>query len=293
MKTNDYTFKLSYRPPFDWPRLLNYFRLRAVDGVETVSDRTYRRSFCLHADRGWLSLQNDPEFNAVRLVVHASGRSCLADVVRRVRRMLDLDADPLVLDSFFSKDDLLGAAWLRYSGLRVPVCWDPFELAVRAIVGQLISVRAATKLVGNIAASFGETHIFQSPKGIEKVFPGPSCLQGVDTRPCGLTRNKADAIMGLAHAVEAGTIDLETVDNLDVFVKKCIAFKGIGEWTAHTIAMRGLGYKDAFPAGDLGIVKALANGNQSLKPAQIRRLAERWRPWRSYAAMLLWILRSE
>ena len=282
---------LSYRPPFDWSALINYFRARAVAGVEKVTGEAYQRSLCLNGHQGWLSLQNVPNVNAVRLEVHASDLSCLMQVVWRVRRMLDLDADPLALGAFFGKDPLLGPAWLRHPGLRVPVGWDAFEFAVRAIVGQLVSVGVATKLVGNIVEAFAENLSLPAPKGIEKVFPSPACLQRAEMRPCGLTRTKAAAIVGLAQAVVNGTIDLENVSDLDTFIQQCTALRGIGEWTAQTIGMRGLGDKDAFPASDLGIVKALSTDSQPSKPAHIRKMAERWRPWRAYAAMLLWMMR--
>jgi len=282
---------LSYRPPFDWSALLNYFRAHAIVGVEKVADEVYLRSFCLNEHRGWLSLQNVPNFNAVRLEVHASSLSCLMRVVWRVRRMLDLDANPLALGAFFGEDPLLGPVWLRHPGLRVPVGWDAFEFAVRAIVGQLVSVGVATKLVGKIVEAFAENLSLPAPKDIEKLFPSPACLQGADMRPCGLTRNKATAIVALAQAEVSGTVDLETASDLDTFIQRCTALRGIGEWTAQTIAMRGLGDADAFPASDLGIVKALSAAGQPFKPAHIRKMAERWRPWRSYAAMLLWMMR--
>ena len=282
---------LSYRPPFDWPALLNYFRARSIAGVEKVADEIYQRSFCLNGHHGWLSLQNAPNVNAVRLEVHGSDLSYLMQVVWRVRQMLDLDADPLELQAFFREDSLLGPVWLRHPGLRVPVGWDSFEFAVRAIVGQLVSVGVATKLVGNIVQAFAEDLSLPAPQGIIKVFPGSICLQGADLSQCGLTRNKSAAIAALARMVVNGTLKLEKTGNFDTFIKQCTALRGIGEWTAQTIAMRGLGEPDAFPASDLGIVKALSGAGQPLKPAHIRKMAERWRPWRSYAAMLLWMMR--
>ena len=284
--------KLYFRPPLDWPALLDYFRLRAVCGVERVADAVYRRSFCLNGQPGWLSLQKVPKVHAVRLEVHASGLSCLIAVVWRVRRMLDLDADPRTLGAFFGADPLLGPAWLSRPGLRVPMGWDAFEFAVRAVTGQRVSVGAATKLVGNIVSAFGEELALPAPEGIEKMFPGPARLHGADLRSCGLTRNKAAAIEGLAQGVLTGTLALESAGDPDTFIQRCTTLKGIGEWTAQTIAMRGLGDKDAFPASDLGIVKGLCAAGQSLRPAHIRKMAERWRPWRSYAAMLLWGMRS-
>jgi AraC family transcriptional regulator, regulatory protein of adaptative response / DNA-3-methyladenine glycosylase II len=284
---------LSYRPPFDWSALLDYFRARAITNVENVAGEVYQRNYCLNEHQGWLSLQKVSNFNAARLEVHGSDLSCLMQVVWRVRRMLDLDADPLALGAFFSEDPLLGPVWLRHPGLRVPVGWDSFEFAVRAIVGQVVSVGVATKLMGNIVEAFAENLSLTAPKGIEKVFPSPALLQGADMRPCGLSRNKATAISALARGVVSGTLDLETAGDFDTFIQRCTALRGIGEWTAQTIAMRGLGDADAFPASDLGIVKALSAAGHPFKPADIRKMAERWRPWRSYAAMLLWMMRHD
>ena len=207
-----------------------------------------------------------------------------------MRRMLDLDADPLALESLFSKDRLLGPAWLRRPGLRVPVGWDAFEFSVRAIAGQLVSVIAATRVMGKIAARFSGNLEMPLTEGIDRVFPGPLQLQGVTLPDCGLTRNKAAAISALARAVASGELELEATSSLEEFIRKCTAIRGIGDWTAQTIAMRGLGHPDAFPAGDLGIVKALSFGGRRLKPEQIREMAEAWRPWRAYAAMLLWTM---
>jgi AraC family transcriptional regulator of adaptative response / DNA-3-methyladenine glycosylase II len=170
------------------------------------------------------------------------------------------------------------------------VGWDSFEFAVRAIVGQLVSVGVATKLVGNVVQAFGENLSLPAPQGIKKVFPEPTCLQGADLRPCGLTHNKAAAIAALARAVVSGALELEKTSDLDTFIKQCTSLRGIGEWTAQTIAMRGLGEADAFPASDLGIIKAMSNAGQPMKPAHILKMAERWRPWRSYAAMFLWMM---
>jgi AraC family transcriptional regulator of adaptative response / DNA-3-methyladenine glycosylase II len=281
---------LAYRPPFDWPALLDYFRRRAIAGVESVDGSAYRRSFCLNGQPGWLSVQHAPDRHAVRLEVHCATLELLMPIVWRVRRMFDLDADPLALESLFRSDRRLGRPWVRHNGVRVPVAWDAFEFAVRAIVGQVVSVAAATTLMGRIADTFSEELALPAPKGIEKVFPGPTGLQNVQMRTLGLTRSKVKAIAAISRAIIDGALDPQTTANLDHFVQRCTALPGIGDWTAQTIAMRGMGHPDAFPAGDLGIVKALSAGGRALKPAQIRQLAERWRPWRSYAAMLLWMM---
>ena len=284
---------LAYRPPMNWPALMEYFSERAVSGVETVSEGIYRRSFSLNGSRGWFSLQDKPERNSVRLNVHASNLNCLMPVVWRVRRMFDLDADPLTLDAFFGGDPLLGYIWSKHPGLRAPVGWDAFESAVRAVVGQLVSVGMAIKFLGNIVEKYSEELPLPAPQGISRIFPGLDVLQRVDLRSCGLTRNKAAAIESLAWEVVSGVLDLEKPGPLEAFIKQCTAIRGIGDWTAHTIALRSRGDTDAFPASDLGILKAMAAAGQPSKPAQIIKTAERWRPWRSYAARLLWMMPKE
>lgn len=282
---------LFYRPPFDWSVLLDFFAVRTITGVEKVTGGTYLRSFCLNGQQGWFSLQNVQNMNALRLEVHASDLSCLMPLVWRVRQMFDLNADPVKLKALFEKDSILGSVWLRHPGIRVPVCWDPFEFTVRAIAGQLISVKTATKLVTNIVEEFAEDLSISTPKGIKKVFPSASCLKKMGKHSFGLTQNKIAAIEGFSQLVVEGIIDLEDIDNLDTFIQECKSIRGIGEWTAQSIAMRGIGSKNAFPASDLGIVQAmLSTDSKKRSPAQINRIAERWHPLRSYAAMLLWMM---
>lgn len=284
---------LFYRPPFDWSVLLDYFATRTIAGVEKVTGDTYLRSFCLNGQQGWFSLQNVQNKNALRLEVHTSDLSCLMSLVWRVRMMFDLNADPVKLKELFEKDSILGSVWSRHPGIRVPVCWDPCEFTVRAIVGQLISVKAATKLVTNIVEKFAEDLSISTPKGIKKIFPSASHLREIGKHSFGLTQNKIAAIEGFSKIVVEDIIDLENVDNLDAFLQQCKSVRGIGEWTAQSIAMRGMGSKNAFPASDLGIVQAMLSTNsQKRSPAQIKRIAERWRPLRSYAAMLLWMTYS-
>jgi len=223
---------LAYRPPFDWLTLLDYFRKRAVRGVEYVKGSAYRRSFCVNGHTGWFSIQDEPDANAVRLDVHTSDPGCLMQVVSRVRRMLGLDANPLGLESIFGKDRVLGPALFRHPGLRVPVGWDAFEFAVRAIAGQLVSVTAATAIMGRIAALFSRNLEMPAAEGIDRVFPGPAQLQGANLLDCGLTRNKAAAIFTLAQAVASGGLELETTSSLEDFIRRCTAIRGIGDWTA-------------------------------------------------------------
>ena len=284
---------LFYRPPFDWSVLLNYFAARTITGVEKVTGDVYLRSFCLNGQQGWFSLQNVQDTNALRLEVHAPDLSCLMPLVWRVRRMFDLNADPLRLKELFKNDSILGSVWLRHPGIRVPVCWDTFEFTVRAIVGQLISVKTATKLVKNIVETFADDLLISTPKGIKKIFPSASCLRKMGKHSFGLTQNKIAGIEGFSQMVVEGSIDLKDIGNLDTFVEQCKSIRGIGEWTAQNIVMKGLGSKNAFPASDLGIVQAMPADSQRRTPAHIKKIAERWHPLRSYAAMLLWMMHGD
>jgi len=288
--TKSCALKLFYRPPFDWSGLLNYFAVRTITGVEKVTGDAYLRSFYLNGQQGWFSLQNVQNTNALRLEVHTPDLSCLMPLVWRVRQMFDLNADPLRLKELFEKDSILGSVWLRNPGIRVPVCWHPFEFTVRAIAGQLISVKTATKLVKNIVETFADDLLISSPKGINKIFPSASRLKKMGKHSFGLTQNKIAAIEGFSQMVVDGIIDLEDIGNLDSFLQQCKSIRGVGEWTAQSIAMRGLGSKNAFPASDLGIVQAMSTDSQKRTPASINKAAENWHPLRSYAAMLLWMM---
>ena len=188
--------KLYYRPPFDWSGLLGYFRKRGIPGVERVDGDVYRRSFSLSGYSGWFSVEDDPGADALRLKVHATDLGRLMHLVWRVRRMFDLDADPMELEAMFGADELLGPVFSKSPGIRVPVGWDAFEFAVRAVVGQQVSVVAATTVMGRIAAMFSNGPGMPTESGIERVFPVPEDLAGADLIPCGLTRAKASAISG-------------------------------------------------------------------------------------------------
>ncbi len=284
--------RLSFRPPLDWDGLLRYLQARAIAGVEQVEEGAYHRSFSMKGTQGWFSLRPETDCHAIRLEVHAGNLSCLRQVVWRVRRLLDLDADPMALEAHFHQDQILGAAWQRHPGLRVPVAWDGFEFAVRAVVGQVVSVGAATTFMGRIANRFSQDLSLPAPEGVYKLFPDPKPLLKADLLACGLSRTKAAAITAIAREVAAGRLELHRAAHLDTFIGQCVALRGIGDWTAQTIAMRGLGDPDAFPAGDLGIVKALSNLGEKLTPNRIGRIALGWRPWRAYAAMLLWQMKG-
>src|SRR5258707_7979393 len=242
--------RLHYTPPYDWPALLNFLRPRAIAGVETVSEDAYERE--------GTRVTHDAARNAV----------IVSDEAARVRTMFDIDADIAAIEKHFVRDSTIGPLVRRYPGIRVPGTWDPFEMAIRAIVGQQISVAGATTLMARIASRHGVT---------------PQSLMRARTNP-GMPQTRWNTIRGLARAVARGEGSLTRGATLEESIANLTALPGIGPWTAHYIAMRALREPDAFPHTDLGIRKAAG----LITDRELLSRAEAWRPHRAYATMLLW-----
>jgi AraC family transcriptional regulator of adaptative response / DNA-3-methyladenine glycosylase II len=219
--------------------------------------------------------------------------TALSQIVERLRRMFDLGANSLEIDADLSGDPYLGRFVTALPGLRVPGAWDKFELAVRAILGQQISVAAATTLAGRLAEKFGEPLALDGVAGpreaLRFVFPSPKALAEADLSQLGIIKARATAISALAGAVTKNPQLLDETGSLEKSIKKLSELPGIGLWTAQYIAMRALREPDAFPASDLGLLKAIQPENGKLTPAQLEKRAESWRPWRAYAALYLWL----
>jgi len=211
----------------------------------------------------------------------------LLEVVGRARRLFDLDADPALIAEHLAGSPVLAPLVARRPGLRVPGAWDAFELAVRAVLGQQVTVRGATTLAGRLARAFG-TSVGQAEEGLTHLFPRPEALAGADLASIGLPGARAATIRALAGAAARGTLVLDAARGLEDAVARLRAIPGIGAWTAHYVALRALGEPDAFPAADLGLRRALGNGAGPLAPARVAELAEAWRPWRGYATLHLW-----
>lgn len=241
---------LKYTPPYDWSGILNFLRPRAIAGVETVTDDAYER-------------------DGVRVTHNAARNAVIAsDEAARVRTMFDVDADIVAIEKHFARDATLGPLVRKYPGIRVPGTWDPFEMAIRAIVGQQISVAGATTLMARIASRHGVT---------------PQSLMRARTNP-GMPQTRWNTIRGLARAVARGEVTFERGATLDESIANLTKLPGIGPWTAHYIAMRALREPDAFPHTDLGIRKAAG----MISDRELLSRAEAWRPYRAYATMLLW-----
>lgn len=278
-----FTIRLPYRPPYDFDAMLAFLALRATPGVEQVGDGWYERTIRVDGDRGGFRITHVPARHQLLCEITLPGSRSLMRVVERIRRMFDLNADPLEISGSLSRDRALAAVVKRNPGLRVPGTWDPFEIAVRAIVGQQVSVKGATTVLGRIAALHGET------VDGRLYFPTPQSLSRLRPETLSMPESRALALREMAKRVVNGEVELSTHDTVQL-VAQLVAIKGIGAWTAQYVAMRAGNDPDAFLAGDLVLLKVAQNklGIDSGKDLLTR--SERWRPWRAYAAMHLWSL---
>jgi AraC family transcriptional regulator of adaptative response / DNA-3-methyladenine glycosylase II len=281
--------RLAYRPPYDFDALLTFLRGRALPGVEHVDELSYARVFGNGESPGWLRLSAWPDGeHALRLQLHCPQPSQLLSVVTRLRRMFDLDANPQAIADTFHHDVVLGPLITRRPGLRLPGGWDGFEIAVRAILGQQISVAAARTLASRLVQRYGEPLAATTLPGLDRLFPTPAALADARFEEIGLTTARAATVRGVAQALLDGRVDFRTDQSLETFVSRWIDLPGIGEWTAHYIAMRALGEPDAFPAADLILRREATTDAVPLTTKALITRAEAWRPWRAYAVMHLW-----
>jgi len=288
--------RLGYRPPFDFAATLDFLRQRALPGIERVDAHGYVRAIGTPEAPGWLRVGAWPgtrgaRAHALRLELHGAAPAQLALLVARVRRMFDLDAEPRGIAAALSCDARLRPLLRRQPGLRLPGGWDGFEIAVRAVLGQQVSVAAARTLGTRLAQRFGRPLPAPALPGITHLFPTPEALAGAGTEALagiGLTGARAATLCAVARAVLEGRAGFQPEQTLDGFVEAWTALPGIGAWTAHYLALRALGHPDAFPAGDLVLQKALPGDGRRLTARQLQAHAEAWRPWRAYAAIHLW-----
>jgi AraC family transcriptional regulator, regulatory protein of adaptative response / DNA-3-methyladenine glycosylase II len=282
------TLTLSYRPPFDWKLMLGFFESRAIPGVEFVTSGVYHRTIRINETTGVVSVAHQPRDNALALTVALSDSRDLMSIVERVRHMFDLDANMTSIHAVLAADRFLKRLVRKHPGLRLPGAWDPFEAAVRAVVGQQISVKGARTVIGRIAAQAGPLFESVDHPQLNRFFPTAHELNACDLGLVGMPEKRVRTVRALAEEVDQGRISFVVNRSLSDFIEQLTRIPGIGDWTAQYIAMRAMGEPDAFPASDLGIVKALQRGDKRLTAQQIRQRAEEWRPWRAYAAMYLW-----
>jgi AraC family transcriptional regulator, regulatory protein of adaptative response / DNA-3-methyladenine glycosylase II len=282
------TLRLPYRPPLDWEAMLGFFALRALDGVEFAEGGVYCRTIRLNGTLGSLAVAPGPKGRALALRVQLSDSRDLPAVVERVRRMFDLDANMAAIHAVLKTDPLLAKLVKKRPGLRLPGAWDPFEVAVRAVAGQQVSVKAARTVVGRLVSRAGPVCEHGIHPALTRFFPFAGELQACDLDGVGMPGKRIEALKALAGAAAGGALNFEVAGSLDEFVNGLTRLPGIGAWTAQYLAMRALAEPDAFPTDDLGIIRALQEEGRPLTRRQITERAQSWRPWRAYAAIHLW-----
>jgi AraC family transcriptional regulator of adaptative response / DNA-3-methyladenine glycosylase II len=267
---------LRYEPPLDWEHLQGFLARRAIAGVERCDETRYERTVAVGGARGTLRVRNDPRRSGLRVDLAPELTPHAEEIGRRLRGLFDLDHDPAELETAFRNDPLLVRLLRRHPGIRVPGAWDGFEIAVRAVAGQQVSVSAARNLLGRITAHLGE------PLGDDRfLFPEPARFAELDE---GMPGARLATLHAVAALAAAGQLALERGSDPAVATAALRAIRGIGDWTAGYIAMRALGDRDAFPAGDLVLRKVAGN----VSARELASRAENWRPLRAYACMLLW-----
>lgn len=283
---------LGYRPPYDWERLVSFLAGRAIPGVESVTGGVYRRTVSIRNAgviyRGWVSVANVPRKNSVSVTVAPSLLPVLTPVLARIRNLFDINCNPAeVYEKLMIMNQL--AAGTYGLGTRLPGCFDPFEISVRAILGQQVTVKAARTLAMRLAEAFGEK-IITPFEELSYTFPGPEIFQDLEgpvanyLGPLGIIGTRARSISALAEALTTGHITFSQNADPENEMKKILDLPGFGSWTVQYIGMRAFSWPDAFPHTDYGVKKALPG----MTPAEILELSQAWRPWRSYATIALW-----
>ncbi len=274
----DAMYTLNWQPPYDWSWMLGFLVARAVSGVETVADNYYARSLAVGEHRGVVTVVPDIDNHSLQLNLSTGLEPVATECLVRISRLFDLQCNPQMVNG------ALGALGAARPGLRLPGSVDAFEQGVRAILGQLVSVAMAAKLTAKVAQLYGE-RLDDFPDYV--CFPTPQRLAAVDPlalKALGMPLKRAEALIHLASAALEGALPITTPDDIEQAMKRLQTFPGIGRWTANYFALRGWQAKDVFLPDDY-LIKQRFPGMTS---AQIRRYAERWRPWRSYALLHIW-----
>ena len=283
--------RLDYQPPYDWPAMLGFFAMRAISGLETVDDGVYSRNISLHGGRGSFSVRAGAG-DGLELALCQVPIARVPDIRARVRRMFDLDVDLLPIHRHLATDPLLARLLGAYPGVRVPGAWDGLELAIRAVLGQQISVVAAIKLAGKLVERHGAR--LESPvPGLSHRFPEAAELAQADLATLGMPRSRGRTLSGVAQALLDNPRIFDPGPDLRASVTPLLALWGVGEWTAQYIALRQMRHADAFPVADVGLLNALsALEGRPVTAVELLARAEPWRPYRGYGAQLLWTFLS-
>jgi len=284
------TLRLRYRPPYDWPAMLAHLAARTIAGVEHVEGGVYYRSIGLDGALGSIAVAHLPERNSIAVTIRFPSIRALPTIVARARRVFDVGADIETIGAHLSRDPLLAPLVAQRPGLRAPGGWDGFELALRAILGQQITVAAARRLAGDLVAQFGAPvpAAYRAHPALSHVFPTPERIAAADLSGLKMPGARKAALTALAEAAVADPRLFRPFGTVEEAVARLRQIRGIGEWTAHYIALRALREPDAFPASDIGLLRGAAINGTRPTPADLLDRAEPWRPWRAYAAQHLW-----
>jgi AraC family transcriptional regulator of adaptative response / DNA-3-methyladenine glycosylase II len=281
----DVVLRLAYRPPYDWPQVRAFLATRALPGVERVDERGYARTVASDGRVAIVCVRALDGEHALELRVGGAAPAALFQLASTARRVFDLAADPARIALAFRPDALLGPLVTARPGLRVPGAWDPFECAVRAVLGQQVSVAAGRTLAARLVARVGRL-VAGGSDGLTHLFPTPDALADASLDGLGLTGARAAALRALARAVAGGALDFAApVDDVTAALAE---LPGLGAWTAQYVALRALGEPDAFPAADLVLRRMAGAGGAPLTARALDARADAWRPWRAYAVLHLW-----
>jgi AraC family transcriptional regulator, regulatory protein of adaptative response / DNA-3-methyladenine glycosylase II len=284
-------FRIRYRPPYDWDSMLEFLRARAIPGIEIVETNVYKRTVEIGGRCGFIEVTHLPRKESLSVTIHFPTVQALQEIVNRVRRLFDLGADIEKIDEHLSLDNDLGPWIAKRPGLRAPGGWDGFELAVRAILGQQVSVQAARQLAGKLVALHGKPmpRGKSHPQGLTHVFPTARHIAGAADLGVGMPKSRLATLKAVAQASVDDPGLFQPSGDLEEAIAKLTAVPGIGEWTAQYVALRIIREVDAFPALDIGLLRGAKKVlGEAMTPKSLALRAESWRPWRAYAAQHLW-----
>lgn len=284
----DTTLLVSYNRPFNFSQIIEFMKIRAIKGVEIIDESSYARTFRTKRSKGYFIVRDNPGKSALELSILCDDIQCYMEIYNRVRRMFDLNTDFTRINEQFKSDYHLSRGMKDGHVPRLPVAFDCFEFCVRAVLGQQISVPAASTLASRIAEKAALKTGNGFPPGLDYYFPGPVAVAETSLEGIGITVGRQATIANIARGIMDKTFSLNPNQSFENFQKEFSALKGIGEWTVNYVAMRGLGMVDSFPATDLGIIKALEKNGKRPGRKEILKMAEKWRPYRAYAALCLW-----
>ena len=280
------TFSCPYRPPYDWESFLKFLTLHLTKGTEVIYDQCYYRTLHCGDHKGWLKVEHCPNHHSLKVTLSSDLEAIQNKILQQIMIMFDLNHDPEVIVAFFQHHPIFSEIIKSYPGLRIPGSFNGFELAMRAILGQQISVKAATTLAGRIAAAFGD--VINTPwTGLTHLHPTASIVAAIDVKDLtnlGVIQTRARCIIRLAQEITTTTLSLENGADPETTIRHLITLPGIGDWTAHYIALRALKWNDAFLKSDLALRQSLGG----ISASKTEELSQAWRPWRSYATLYLW-----